>query len=159
MNQKSKQEGLQPQTNELINLLEHSLSPEMVDIDERGSHGSLEELAHPWIRSDDHWSPKRGLSIAAWRCPVLKKIRASAESVHNHNILVGLRGYPTKCNIYMSYNIIITCIHRTYTISFITYEQRTISQSQDIQICQVISPITEPIPKLLVYRYVVLVPS
>ena len=27
------------------------------------------------------------------------KIRASAEPIHNHHVLVGLRGYPTSVNI------------------------------------------------------------
>lgn len=67
--------------------------------------------------TNDHWSSKQDLSIDACICLILNKERAGLVLIHNHSILVGSHGYPTKYSIYKSipkYNDIR--ISNTYNI-------------------------------------------
>lgn len=64
------------------------------------THGSPEEMNHPWIKKN-HWYYEEVLPIAARRCCVLNKERVSAVSVHNHNKFVGSHNNSTKFNMYI----------------------------------------------------------
>ena len=63
----------------------------MMDIDEREIQATRKILAHPGIKVEDHRSFKRGLSIAAGRCLVLKKIRENAESKYGNQSQLACR--------------------------------------------------------------------
>ena len=111
----------------------------MMDIDEREIQATRKILAHPGIKVEDYRSFKRGLSIAAGRCLILKKIRVCAEIVHNHRVLIGSHDYLTKCNINKLIQQYNHAIHLIYTILNITCFNNT-------PLSQVVGTLKEPIP-------------